>query len=66
MTVVDYGNFGRICANAMDCGIENIFAYSNDMVIFLISFSKEVYILVAFCADLISHIIVNPDRPSAW
>ena len=63
---VDYGNFGRICANAMDRGIENIFAYSNDMVIFLISFSKKIDILVSFCADLIGHIIVNPDRPSTW
>ena len=66
MTVVDYGNFGRICANAMDRGIENIFAYSNDMVIFLISFSKKIDILVSFCVDLIGHIIVNPDRPSTW
>ena len=66
MTVVDHSHFGRICTNAMDRGVEDIFAYSNNMVIFLISFPKEVYILVAFCTDLVSHIIVNPDRPPAW
>ena len=66
MTVVDYGNFGRICANAMDRGIENIFAYSNDMVIFLISLPEEMYILVSFCADLVNHVVVNPDCPPTW
>ena len=66
MTVVDHSYFGRICANAMDRGIENIFAYGNDMVIFLISFPKKIDILVSLGADLVSHIIVNPDCSSAW